>query len=167
MGGEDSIRIIAERHSIDTTMMAERARKERWVKQRRERQAAIAQRTAELLIEQHAHERADALYVADRVVRKFLNDIDNGNLELDAKTALEFLKFREVLTGGVSNRTEQSSNLTVSQYMEDTGLQIADVVRFLESAQPKLIDAGGSPPTSVGLETEHSSPESDSVLTVH
>jgi hypothetical protein len=131
---------ILEQWGMGRMVLYRRMRREGWKALRKEREAVIAARAKELLIEQRAHEFVDAAYVCDRIIRSFLEKMDRGEVDVTLNDAMSALKFREVLSGGVSDRNETNSNVNIRQMMLESNVSVEDIVQFLSQVSDGELD---------------------------
>lgn len=127
--GEISLRDLAEKHEVSFSTLGKLAVDEDWNELRKQWRNNLATELQNKLAESRINEAYTALQVMDSIIARFMETLDTK--KITAFDVIQAAKFREVLKGGVSDRTGKEELRDLGITDED----IDEVVRQLEGLE--------------------------------
>jgi hypothetical protein len=121
-----SQRFLSDKYGVSVGDIGNRASAENWTEKREQFQSEVRARMISMIAQARADEHVSAMDLCDSMITQFMQEMARGKAKITAFDAMNAARFREVLRGGVSNRTENVSK-DWRDFAKDAGLDEDDV----------------------------------------
>lgn len=122
---------LSTKYRIDASVIGRFASANGWVEKRKNFVRETQERMVQMVAQARAEQHISGIDLCDSIILSFMQEMGQKQAKITARDAIDAGRFREVLRGGVSNRTENVSK-DWRDFAKDAGLEEDEVYAEFE-----------------------------------